>query len=133
MHSKYALVLVGIEAPNFGVSPRSVRAAGGALYVGFAQHTQNLTICLLAIWLRRLILWSVSPLERFATNLKTVRKERGWSQEDLSYHSKLHTTAISKMECANRAPRFPTIVILAEALQVPAGRLFEGIPAQKRR
>jgi hypothetical protein len=27
-----------------------------------------------------------------------------------------------------RAPRFPTIVILAEALQVPAGRLFAGIP-----
>jgi hypothetical protein len=32
------------------------------------------------------------------------------------------------MEGANRAPRFPTIVILAEALEVPAGRLFERIP-----
>jgi transcriptional regulator with XRE-family HTH domain len=69
----------------------------------------------------------VSPQERFAANLKVLRKERGWSQEDLSRHTKLHTTAISKMERANRAPRFPTIVILAEALQVPAGRLFEGI------
>lgn len=74
---------------------------------------------------------SVSPLERFAANLKELRDERGWSQEDLSYYSKLHTTAISKMECAKRAPRFPTIVILAEALEVPAGRLFEGIPAQQ--
>ncbi|HEV3319493.1 MAG TPA: helix-turn-helix transcriptional regulator [Solirubrobacteraceae bacterium] len=69
----------------------------------------------------------MSPQERFAANLKVLRKERGWSQEDLSRHTKLHTTAISKMERANRAPRFPTIVILAEALQVPAGRLFEGI------
>jgi transcriptional regulator with XRE-family HTH domain len=79
------------------------------------------------------MLGSVTPLERFAANLKELRDERGWSQEDLSYHSKLHTTAISKMERANRAPRFPTVVILAEALGVPAGRLFDGIPAQTRR
>jgi transcriptional regulator with XRE-family HTH domain len=70
----------------------------------------------------------VSPQERFAANLKAVRNERGWSQEELSRQSKLHLTAISKIERANRAPRFPTIVILAEALQVPASRLFEGIP-----
>lgn len=69
----------------------------------------------------------MSHLERFAANLKALRKERGWSQEDLSRHTKLHTTAISKMERANRAPRFPTVVILAEALQIPAGRLFDGI------
>jgi transcriptional regulator with XRE-family HTH domain len=70
----------------------------------------------------------VSPLERFAANLKELRKERGWSQEDLSRHTRLHTTAISKMERADRAPRFPTIVTLAEAFEVPAGRLFDGIP-----
>lgn len=74
------------------------------------------------------MLWAVSPLEHFAANLKALRKERGWSQEDLSRESRLHTTAISKMERANRAPRFPTVVILAQALEVPAGRLFEGIP-----
>jgi transcriptional regulator with XRE-family HTH domain len=70
----------------------------------------------------------VDPLERFAANLKELRAERGWSQEDLSRHTKLHTTAISKIERADRAPRFPTIIALAEALQVPAGRLFERIP-----
>jgi transcriptional regulator with XRE-family HTH domain len=70
----------------------------------------------------------VNPQERFAANLKTLRAERGWSQEDLSRHTGLHTTAISKIERADRAPRFPTVVILAEALQVPAGRLFDGIP-----
>jgi hypothetical protein len=31
-------------------------------------------------------------------------------------------------EGANRAPRFPTIVILPEAFNVPAGRLFDRIP-----
>jgi transcriptional regulator with XRE-family HTH domain len=70
----------------------------------------------------------VSSLERFAANLKALRAERGWSQEDLSRASGLHTTAISKIESANRAPRFPTIVILAEAFNVPAGRLFDRIP-----
>jgi transcriptional regulator with XRE-family HTH domain len=70
----------------------------------------------------------MSPQERFAANLKTAREERKWSQEELSRQSKLHLTAISKIERAKRAPRFPTIVILAEALQVPAGQLFDGIP-----
>jgi transcriptional regulator with XRE-family HTH domain len=69
----------------------------------------------------------VSPEKRFAANLKQLRKERGWSQEDLSRASKLHTTAISKIERADRSPRFPTIMILAEALQIPPGRLFDGI------
>lgn len=70
----------------------------------------------------------MGPQERFAANLKELRLERGWSQEDLSRHSTLHTTAISKLECRERAPSFKTVVILARALQVPAGRLFEGIP-----
>ena len=70
----------------------------------------------------------MNPQERFAANLKTLRAERGWSQEDLSRHTGLHTTAISKIERADRAPRFPTVVILAEALDIPAGRLFDGIP-----
>ncbi len=90
--------------------------------------TQTLTICLLASWASAWKLSAVSPLERFAANLKAVRAERGWSQEDLSRATGLHTTAISKMERGNRAPRFPTIVTLAEALEVPAGRLFEHIP-----
>ena len=70
----------------------------------------------------------MTALERFAANLKALRAERGWSQEELSRQTQLHTTAISKMERADRAPRFPTIVTLAEAFQVPAGRLFDGIP-----
>jgi transcriptional regulator with XRE-family HTH domain len=65
---------------------------------------------------------------RFGANLKQLRAERGWSQEDLSRHSGLHTTTIAKYEINNRLPRFPTIVILAEALDIPAGKLFDGIP-----
>lgn len=70
----------------------------------------------------------MSPLERFAANMKELRAERGWSQEDLSRYSGLHYTAISKMERCARAPAFPTIVRLARAFQVPASRLWDGIP-----
>jgi transcriptional regulator with XRE-family HTH domain len=67
-------------------------------------------------------------MQRFALNVKELRKERGWSQEDLSQHSGLHSTAISKMERCARTPEFPTVVALAVAFDVPAGRLFDGIP-----
>lgn len=71
----------------------------------------------------------MDSLARFAANVKGLRAERGWSQEDLSRYAGLHTTAISKMERGARAPRFATVVALAVAFGVPAGRLFEGIPA----
>jgi transcriptional regulator with XRE-family HTH domain len=74
----------------------------------------------------------VPSQDRFAANLKQLRHERNWSQEDLSRHSGLHTTAISKFENKERAPRFGTIVRLAEAFSVPAGRLFDGIPDPSR-
>ena len=70
----------------------------------------------------------MEPLERFALNKKELSKERGWSQEELSYHTGLHNTAISKMERCARAPQFQTVVALAVAFEVPAGRLFDGIP-----
>jgi len=67
-------------------------------------------------------------LERFALNVKELRKERGWSQEDLSHQLGLHPTAISKMERCARSPEFLTVIALAIAFNVPAGRLFDGIP-----
>lgn len=70
----------------------------------------------------------MDPLKRFALNMKALRAERGWSQHDLSYHSGLHYTAISKLERCARSPEFATVVTLAMAFEVPAGRLWEGIP-----
>jgi transcriptional regulator with XRE-family HTH domain len=72
----------------------------------------------------------MDALSRFASNLKALRAERSWSQEELARQTGLHPTAISKMERGARAPRFPTIVTLAIALEVPAGRLFDGIPGE---
>ena len=50
-------------------------------------------------------------------NLKRIRKERGWSQEQLAFESGLHRTYISGIE---RGARNPTIVILAQLAETLA-------------
>ena len=59
-------------------------------------------------------------------NVKRIRKERGWSQEELAFESGLHRTYISGIE---RGARNPTIVILArlaETLRVTVDQLVIG-------
>ena len=59
-----------------------------------------------------------------AKNLKRIREERGYSQEDLAFRADLHRTYVSGVE---RGVRNPTIVIvqkLAEALEVEAADLL---------
>ena len=61
-------------------------------------------------------------------NVQRIRKERGWSQEELAFESGLHRTYISGIE---RGARNPTVLVLerlAEALKVAPARLFEPAP-----
>ena len=56
-------------------------------------------------------------------NLKRIRKERGWSQEQLAFESGLHRTYISGIE---RGARNPTILVLAriaDTLEVSVAEL----------
>lgn len=62
---------------------------------------------------------------RVGLNVKNVRRERGLSQEGLAFECGLHRTYVSGVE---RGIRNPTVVVLekiAEALEVPAGRLLD--------
>jgi transcriptional regulator with XRE-family HTH domain len=43
-------------------------------------------------------------------NVQRLRREKGWSQEDLAFESGLHRTYVSGIE---RGKRNPTVVILA--------------------
>ena len=61
---------------------------------------------------------------RLAKNLKRLREERGWSQEDLAHEAGLHRTYVSGVE---RGVRNPTIMILerfAKALRVQPASLI---------
>jgi transcriptional regulator with XRE-family HTH domain len=69
----------------------------------------------------------MSPLERFAANLREVRLRRGLSQEALADLCHLHRTEVSLLERAQREPRLTTIVRLARALEVEPAELLAGL------
>lgn len=70
--------------------------------------------------------------KRVGLNVKTLRQERGLSQEALAFDCGLHRTYVSGVE---RGVRNPTVVVLeriAIALGAPAARLLEE-PARRPR
>ena len=67
------------------------------------------------------------PRLRFAQNVRTARREKGMSQENLAVASGLHRTEISLLERGERQPRLTTIVKLARALEVVPAQLLDGI------
>jgi transcriptional regulator with XRE-family HTH domain len=64
-------------------------------------------------------------LSSFAENLKHLRAERGWSQEELAERSGLHRTYISGLERGTRNPTLLVIERLAMALDVHEAVLLE--------
>jgi transcriptional regulator with XRE-family HTH domain len=57
----------------------------------------------------------VDVRQRLATNLRRLRNQHGWSQEDYADRAGIHRTYVSDLE---RAARNPTIT-LVEKLAVP--------------
>jgi transcriptional regulator with XRE-family HTH domain len=67
----------------------------------------------------------VTVHERLGKNLRRLRQQRGWSQEEFAFEAGLHRTYVSDLE---RGARNPTIAVLekvAKALGVRAGRLLD--------
>jgi transcriptional regulator with XRE-family HTH domain len=57
-------------------------------------------------------------------NVRRIRQERGWSQEELAFESGLHRTYISGIE---RGARNPTVLVLkelADALKTSPAKLL---------
>lgn len=62
-------------------------------------------------------------------NVRRLRRDKNWSQEELAFQSGLHRTYVSGVE---RGARNPTVLILkelADALGVPPAQLLYPLPA----
>ena len=58
-------------------------------------------------------------------NVQKLRRERGWSQEELAFESGLHRTYISGIERGARNPTILVISRLAASFEVTPARLLE--------
>lgn len=67
--------------------------------------------------------------ERFASRLRALRANRGWSLSTLASATGLSKGYLSRMELAERQPSLGALVALARAYDVPVGHLVENPPA----
>lgn len=67
---------------------------------------------------------SVSARQILAHNLRALRAERGWSQEDLALEAELHRTFVAHVERCVRNISIDNVEKLANALGVPVYRLL---------
>jgi len=58
-------------------------------------------------------------------NVKRLRQEKGWSQEEFAFESDLHRTYVSGIERGIRNPTVTTIRKLAVTLEVTPGELLD--------
>lgn len=63
--------------------------------------------------------------QRLADNMRRLRLERGWSQEDLAAFAQLHRNQIGVMEQAKRSVGIDIIEKLALTFKVSIGDLLD--------
>lgn len=63
--------------------------------------------------------------QRLADNMRRLRSNRGWSQEDLAAFAQLHRNQIGVMEQGQRSVGIDIIEKLALAFQVTVGELLD--------
>lgn len=64
------------------------------------------------------------PKKQFGKRLRTIRKEKGWSQEELGFRAGLHRTYIGAIERGEQNVSIENIYKLAKALNINAKDLF---------
>ena len=63
----------------------------------------------------------------FGQTLRSIRQERGFSQERLGFESGLHRTYISLLERGHKSPSLNTVFQLAKALKVRPSEIIQGV------
>jgi transcriptional regulator with XRE-family HTH domain len=72
-------------------------------------------------------------LKVFGENMRAERWRLNLTQEGLAEVASLHRNAIGVMERGECEPGLLTLLVLADALEVPLGGLTEGVPAPMER
>lgn len=65
-------------------------------------------------------------IQKFGENVRHARRERGWTQEDLSARTGLAVVQISRIERGKREIRLTTLIRLLDAFDVPPDALLDG-------
>jgi len=63
--------------------------------------------------------------QRLGENIRRLRKEKGWSQEQYADEADIHRTYVSDLERGARNPTVLVIEKLAKPLGVEPGRLLD--------
>ena len=64
-------------------------------------------------------------VDRLGKNLRQLRQDKGWSQEEFAHLAGIHRTYISDLERGARNPTIKIIEQLTKALGVSAGALLD--------
>lgn len=64
-------------------------------------------------------------LIQFGFRIRTLRKERGWSQEKLAENTGFHRTYIGMIERGERNPSLININVFAEAFKISISELLK--------
>jgi len=67
----------------------------------------------------------VDVTQRLARNLRRLRQQQGWSQEEFAFRADIHRTYVSDLERGARNPTITVVNRLATALDVKLGELLD--------
>jgi transcriptional regulator with XRE-family HTH domain len=70
---------------------------------------------------------STDICEQFGKRLRQLRKDRGWSQEELAYRVGIDISFLSELENGKKEPCLRKIKELAQGLGIPLSRMVRGL------
>jgi HTH-type transcriptional regulator / antitoxin HipB len=71
--------------------------------------------------------------QKLGENVRDARKERGWTQEELSARTNLAVVQISRIERGKREIRLSTLIRLLDGLEVAPEILLHGLYKRRTR
>ncbi len=69
----------------------------------------------------------MEPARQIGANIRSIREDKGLSQEALAHRSEIHPVQMGRVERGVHDVKASTIVKIAQGLEVPAGRLLSGL------